>query len=233
MGAIRLDGVGTIMSEPTADEQQGQEGQEQTKDQALRTKRNGTSARATRRGGGAPRKQDGAGSGDGSPPQSKEEGIFSGYGAPPDWPLDSYAALMGVYSSAFLAFLYAVKKTGKKLPDRISLADLALMGVATHRLSRLVTKDWVTSPLRAPFTRYQGPGQGPGETREKARGQGIRQAIGELLTCPWCSGQWMATFFMYGLVLSPRVTRLFASIMAADDIANFLQIAYTVAEKEM
>ncbi len=43
--------------------------------------------------------------------------------------------------------------------------DTALCAVATHKLSRLLARDPVTSPLRAPFTSYQGTA-GPAELDE-------------------------------------------------------------------
>jgi hypothetical protein len=42
------------------------------------------------------------------------------------------------------------------LPDQVSPGDLLLLDVATHKMSRLLAKDWVTSFYRASFTEYQG-----------------------------------------------------------------------------
>ena len=58
-------------------------------------------------------------------------------------------------------------------------------------MARLLTKDTVVSPIRAPFTRFEGPG-GPSEVNERVRGRGWRHAIGELITCPFCAGEWVA-----------------------------------------
>jgi hypothetical protein len=46
-----------------------------------------------------------------------------------------------------------------------------------------------------------------------------------LLVCPFCVGQWVATGFVFGLVLRPRATRLAASVFAALTAADFLQFA--------
>jgi hypothetical protein len=56
----------------------------------------------------------------------------------------------------------------------------------------VLAKNSVTSPLRAPFTRYQGPA-GPSKLAEEARGKGVRHAIGELLVCPFCLTQWVGS----------------------------------------
>src|SRR5205085_6421561 len=104
---------------------------------------------------------------------------FSGYGGGAEMPLGSYSLLVGLYNTAVAALLIAAHRTGR-LPERIPARDLLLLGVATFRLSRLITKDWVTSPLRAPFAQYQGP-EGEGEVNERARGTGMQRALGDLI----------------------------------------------------
>ncbi|HYI16022.1 MAG TPA: DUF1360 domain-containing protein, partial [Thermomicrobiales bacterium] len=51
---------------------------------------------------------------------------------------------------------------------------------------------------------------------------GIRLAIGELLTCPYCVGQWVAAFIGYGAVLFPRQTRFVASVFSIVAISDLL-----------
>src|SRR5205807_8406785 len=141
---------------------------------------------------------------------SNEENVFEEpsirYKGGEKMPLAGYATLVGVYNAAFAAVLLAAKHSGRDLPKRVSVADLLLMGVATHKLTRLITKDWVTAPLRAPFTEYQ-ESAGGGEVIEKSRGQGLQRAIGDLATCPWCAAPWVAATLGFGFVFAPRVTR--------------------------
>jgi hypothetical protein len=99
-------------------------------------------------------------------------------------------------------------------------------------VSRVVAKDRVTAPLRAPFTEFQEEG-GPGEVEEKPRGRGLRRAIGELLVCPFCLGQWVATAALAGFAVAPRATRFLCSIFAAVTISDFLQIAYKGSEEKL
>ena len=100
-----------------------------------------------------------------------------------------------------------------------------MSAVATHKLSRLITKDPVTSPLRAPFTVYQGQ-EGPAELEEEVRGQGARKAVGELITCPFCIDMWVATGLMAGFIYLPRATRLaidtLAVLAGADLVSGML-----------
>lgn len=98
----------------------------------------------------------------------------------PERPLGGYAVLSAGFGGAVGGALVALRATGKPLPKGFGIGDVLLGGVATHKLSRLLAKDKVTSFLRAPFTEYQGPG-GPGEVEEKPRGSGLRYVVGELL----------------------------------------------------
>jgi len=101
--------------------------------------------------------------------------------------------------------------------------------MGTHKASRLVAKDRVTSAARAPFTRFE-EDAGPGEVREAARGHGLRRAVGELIICPYCLGLWIAAAFAAGLIVAPRATRWVASVLTALFGSDVLQIAYQRAE---
>jgi hypothetical protein len=156
-------------------------------------------------------------------------GIWAGYDDE-HHPLGSYAAFAAVFGTAFAGGLAALERSGRPVPDRVATGDIVLLGVATHKLTRLIGKDRVTSFLRAPFARYQ-EGAGHGEVEEAAKGTGLRKALGELLICPYCLGQWVAGGFALGLVGAPRVTRLVAAMYAAEAISDTLQLAYSAAEK--
>jgi hypothetical protein len=102
---------------------------------------------------------------------------------------------------------------------------VAQLSIATHKVSRLIAKDPVTSPLRAPFTRYEGV-SAPSELREEVRGHGLRHSVGEMLTCPMCLAQWVATGFSIGLVFAPGLVRQVLATFTAVAGADFLQHAY-------
>src|SRR4051794_6982277 len=142
-----------------------------------------------------------------------------------DRPLGSFLALMSMYSAAVGGGALIVRGRGRQLPQRLNPADLALISVATHKVARLLAKDPVTSPLRAPFTTFAGT-SGDAELNEEVRGTGPRKAIGELLTCPFCLGQWVATGFIFGLVTQPRATRAVATAFTVLAASDFLQHAY-------
>jgi Protein of unknown function (DUF1360) len=146
-------------------------------------------------------------------------------------PLGSYATFMAVYNVAFAGALAAARFAGREVPTTTP-GDIALFGVATHKLSRLLAKDKVTAALRAPFSEYEDEG-GPAEVEERPRGHGLRRTIGELVTCPYCLDQWVAAGFYLGSVFAPRVSRLAASVFATVAIADFLQIGYRAGQRAL
>jgi len=153
-----------------------------------------------------------------------------GYSPEEHRPLAGYATLTAAFGAALAGGLAAVERRG--FPERIGAGDLALLGVATHKVSRLIAKDKVTSFLRAPFTRYEGEA-GPGEVSEEPRGTGIQLAIGELLVCPYCLAQWVAGGFLVSHALAPRPTRFIASLYAVHAASDALQIAYKLGEEQL
>jgi hypothetical protein len=145
-------------------------------------------------------------------------------------PLAQYSQLLVLFNLAFAVFLGIARQTGRRLPERVSWSDILLVGIATFKLSRTLSKETVTAPLRAPFTRFEGKA-GEGEVNESPRGEGWQRSVGELLTCPFCLGMWVAALFAYGLVLAPPLTRFVASILATKVISDGMHLAYTAACK--
>ena len=153
------------------------------------------------------------------------EGIFEGYKNGEDIPLLSYGVLAGVFNLAFALFLLVARATGRRIPERIEARDIALLGMAAHKVSLVGSQDAVTSPLRAPFTEIQEK-ESPKKLDEKPRGEGLQRSVGELLTCKFCLSVWVASFFTYGLVLVPRLTRLVAAVFAVVTVSDHLHQVY-------
>jgi hypothetical protein len=149
---------------------------------------------------------------------------------PLEVPSHDYAALVAVFNSLLAIALLARKCSREPLPERVEPQDLAVFALATQKLSRVITKDKVTALLRAPFTEVEGKG-GAGELEERPRGHGLRRAIGDLITCPFCFGTWVASGFIYGHIFTPRLARTIASIFAVASLSDFLQQAYVKAQE--
>ncbi|HWF54558.1 MAG TPA: DUF1360 domain-containing protein [Solirubrobacteraceae bacterium] len=157
---------------------------------------------------------------------------FAGHSPDQERPLGAYGVLMGVFASLGAGFAAWLRVSGRELPDEVAPRDLALIAVATHKSSRLLARDRVTSTVRAPFTTFQDDA-GPSEVDEAARGHGMRRAIGELLVCPYCLGMWVGCAFLAGLIVAPRATRWIAAAFAVLTGADALQIAYARAEETL
>lgn len=145
-------------------------------------------------------------------------------------PLQGYLLVLGTYGS--LAGLAGIlgRVTGVRLPERFSLGDTLLLSIATHKASRLLAKDAVTSPVRAPFARFEEPA-GAAELNESVRGKGAQHAVGELLTCPFCLAVWTSSALSAGMVFAPRATRLVCTVLTAVTASDTLQIAYDAAKE--
>lgn len=144
-------------------------------------------------------------------------------------PLGAYAALMLAFAGGFGALL-ALGSRRRRLPSRISAGDVLLLGVATHQLTRIVTRDRITAALRFPFTRYEG-NAGAGELHERPRGRGLKRAMGSLVSCQFCAGPWAAASLTSALVVRPRETRVVASMLSMVAVSDFLHQAYAYARR--
>ena len=138
---------------------------------------------------------------------------------------------LSTYSGVVGALVAAGVATGRRGPERVSPWDVALTGIATHKMARIIAKDSVTTPLRAPFTAYQ-DAAGDAEVKEEIREHGTwKHATGELLTCPFCLAQWIATGFVAGHVFAPHFTRLAATVFASVALSDYLQLGYAALQR--
>lgn len=140
-------------------------------------------------------------------------------------------AFMLAFFVASAAALTGIAVEGEKLPKKPSLFDLALLGVATHKLSRIIAKDRITGILRAPFVCYI-KSAGHGEVEEEPRGRGIQRGIGQLISCPYCMAPWCATALAFGFIFAPKVVRFFAGVLTTVAASDFLHRAYAATEDD-
>jgi hypothetical protein len=143
----------------------------------------------------------------------------------------AYAAPLGVYAAGLAGFLLWLRRSGRELPQP-GARDVVMIGVATHKASRLLTKEKVTRPLREPFAEIKGEGELPRELAQEPQGRGLRRVLGELLICPYCLAQWIGTAFFAGLSVAPRLTRFVAALLSSIALADFLQPVYRATEKQ-
>jgi hypothetical protein len=140
-------------------------------------------------------------------------------------PIRGYTKALASYGTVVVGLSVLGRRAGLRIPDQVPLRDMGLLAVMTFRTSRLLTKSAVASPLRAPFTTFEKSG-GTGEVVEQVRENGDLHAVGELLTCPFCIAQWIATMSVAAYVAAPHQTRLAATAMTIATASDVLQIVY-------
>ncbi len=128
-------------------------------------------------------------------------------------------------------FALTAWRRGLRLPDTVPAWDVALLGTATFKASRLLTKDKVTSFLRAPFTRREREGEGS-EVMDAPRGTGLRRAVGDLVSCPFCTSTWVAGGLVGTYAVAPRAARLVCAGLSAVVVSDWLQYAWSATEQK-
>ena len=162
---------------------------------------------------------------------ARQQGDAYSLRADDERPLGGYLRTMTVYVGLTGTAALVSRHRGVRLPESVPTTDLALLGVATYRLSRLISKDAITSPLRARWTRVV-ERCGPGEVAEEPRRSGTGHAVGELLTCPFCLAQWVATGLVFSYLWNPRLTRWGAGALSVVAVSNALQFAHARLDPE-
>jgi hypothetical protein len=139
----------------------------------------------------------------------------------PQPPYAAYAGIMGTFLGGLATAGILGRLLGRDPRDHSAL-DLAVIGAATFKASRTISRDEVTSFLREPFVEgeaHEG-GEEPVETGD------LRQAIGELVTCSRCIGTWVAGGLAATHILMPRFGRTLTWTLAAAGVNDFLQAGF-------
>lgn len=136
-----------------------------------------------------------------------------------------YMTVMSVFGALAVTAMGLGRAKGRDLPASYAVQDLVLGALASHKFARLISKDGVTTPLRAPFTEFEGYA-GSGEVNETPRREPARHVVGELLSCPFCVTPWIATGYVATLAIAPRMARAWAAVFGIVGGSDFLQQAY-------
>jgi hypothetical protein len=136
-----------------------------------------------------------------------------------------YLSMLALYAGGVAAATLVGRRTGRRLPRRYDVQDLVLGALATHKVTRLVAKDGVTTPLRAPFTEFE-ENAGSGEVNESPKETHLQHVPGEVLTCPFCLAPWVAGAYVAALALSPTLARAWAAAFTMVAGSDWLQHGY-------
>ncbi|CAM5632867.1 DUF1360 domain-containing protein [Streptomyces aurantiogriseus] len=141
-------------------------------------------------------------------------------------PLEGYTLLAAAFTTGAAVFTGVARSRGVQLPQRVPPWDVALLGTATYKASRLLSRDKITSFVRAPFTRRRSDAPA-GEVMDEPRGSGVQRAVGDLVSCPFCTSVWVAGALVCSYAWTPRATRLVCAGLGAVTLADWLQYAWT------
>jgi hypothetical protein len=136
-------------------------------------------------------------------------------------PYRAYAAIFGLYAAG-LAGAGALGRTLERDPQCQTALDLAVLGLATFKVARTLSRDSVASFVREPFVR----GDARSGDQEPVRTGGFEEAIGELVTCTRCIGTWAAAGLASTQILAPRFGRLLTWSLGAAAVNDFLQAGF-------
>ena len=137
-------------------------------------------------------------------------------------PYSAYAGITGAFVGG-LALAGGLARLLDRDPRDESALDLVVLGVATFKLARTITRDDVASFIREPFVEDEA---GPGEEHAVETGD-LRQAIGELVTCSRCVGTWAAAGLSTTQILAPRFGRVLTWTLAAAGVNDWLQAGFS------
>ena len=136
-------------------------------------------------------------------------------------PYGAYAGIMGTFVGG-LAIAGGLARLLGRDPREHTPLDLVVLGAATFKAARTISRDEVTSFIRDPFVQgeaHEG-GEHPVETGD------VRQAIGELVTCSRGIGTWVAGGLGAAQVLAPRSGRMLTWTLAAAGVNDWLQAGF-------
>ena len=135
----------------------------------------------------------------------------------PTEPTD-YATLSAGYGALLGALLIAVRDHGD---EPLRQDELPILGLATFALAKLVTKEKVETWVRAPFVEEAPDGD------RRPKGDGLRYAVGELLSCSRCMGSWSALGLVALRTLRPREARIVTAVLATSAVNDWLQAGFS------
>ncbi len=142
-------------------------------------------------------------------------------------PYEAYAKIAGTFAGGLVA-AGSLAHVLRREPQCQTPLDYAILSAATFKASRTLARDKVASFVREPFVEgeaYEGEDEHPA-------GDGMQQAIGELVTCTRCVGTWVAAGLTATQVIAPRFGRLLSWSLAAAAANDFLQAGFVALREK-
>lgn len=132
-----------------------------------------------------------------------------------------YAALETVFAAVLSVVVAVARRRERDGVPAIPLRELPALALGTFALADVLAKEKVSTWLREPFVR-----EGADHKPEEPEGDGLRYAIGELLTCTRCVGTWSALALVGLRTVSPAAGRTTASVLALAGANDLMQSGF-------
>jgi hypothetical protein len=129
-----------------------------------------------------------------------------------------YATLSAGYGALLGAAIVGFRDRGE---HPVQPKELPVLGLATFALAKLVGKEKVETWVRQPFLDERPDGE------RVPKGEGMRYAIGELLSCTRCLGSWSALGLVSLRLFRPREAQVVLPVLATAAINDWLQSGFT------
>jgi len=136
--------------------------------------------------------------------------------------MTAYAGIMGTFVGG-LAVAGGLARLLDRDPREHDALDLVVLGLATFKAARTISRDEVTSFIREPFVE----GEAHTGDEEPVESGDLRQAIGELVTCSRCIGTWVAGGLAATQIIAPRFGRVLTWSLAAAGANDWLQAGFS------
>lgn len=116
--------------------------------------------------------------------------------------MDSVQKMTLIALDGLFLLLACMIAVSGNLPDP-GVFFFPLLGLASFRMGRALAFNLIFKPLRDSLGCIELPDSSGAGDNVHATGEGIRRALGELVTCPICAGTWAAILLLFSWSLFP------------------------------
>ncbi len=159
----------------------------------------------------------------GEPAASERRWRWPGAASTPESPTNpaDYALLEAVFATGVLGLFALTRRRERSGQPTIPHRDLPVLALATFALADVIAKERISTWLREPFVLEDAH-----HKPVAAEGDGMRRAIGELLTCTRCVGTWSALGLVTLRTASPSAGRAAANVLALGGFNDLMQSGF-------
>jgi hypothetical protein len=138
-------------------------------------------------------------------------------------PVD-YAAINAVWLSLAAALVAGTR--GRASDDPITNKELIPLAAATFAVSKAVARERIGAWVREPFVDEEK------NQNQRPKGNRIRRAVGELVTCTRCVGTWSALAVVGLRVMNPEAGRTISVVLASSAANDWMQAGFKLLSEQ-